>query len=144
MSNGPRVIPVGAEPAPLLTPAEAAEREARHAHRGGDGKAAKETKPPRQGRGSAVRRRFTLLNAFIDSALPHLERSAVAVWLLLYRHAKPDGTVSASVADLARRAGASDRQVQRALARLQAVGMLCRLKRGTLAGGPSVYRLVQP
>lgn len=143
MSNGPRVIPVGAEPAPLLTPAEAAEREARHASRGG-GKTAKEPKQPRQGRGSAVRRRFALLNAFIDSALPNLERSAVAVWLLLYRHAKPDGTVSASVADLARRAGASDRQVQRALARLQAVGMLCRLKRGTLAGGPSVYRLVQP
>lgn len=140
MSTGPRIIPVGAEPAPLLTPDERAARDAAR----GRGKAAVKRKEPRPGRGTAVRRRFALLNAFIDTALPQLERSAVAVWLLLYRHAKPDGTVSASVADLARRAGSSNRQVQRALGRLQAAGIVRRLKRGTLAGGPSVYRLVQP
>lgn len=143
MSTGPRIIPVGAEPAPLLTPADATDREARQAS-GARVKAAKEPKDRHPRGGSAVRRRFALLNAFIDIALPNLERSAVAVWLLLYRHAKPDGTVSASIADLARRAGASDRQVQRALGRLQAAGIVCRLKRGTLAGGPSVYRMVQP
>ena len=143
MSNGPHIIPVGDEPAPLLTPEEAAERKARYADRG-RGRATKNPKELRQGRGSAVRRRFALLNAFIDNVSATLPRSAVVVWLQLYRHAKPEGTVSASVADLARRAGASDRQVQRALALLQEVGMLCRLKRGTLAGGPSVYRLVQP
>jgi hypothetical protein len=138
MSQGPRTIPVGAEPKPLLMPDERAPRNST-----GDGSTRKRTKSQRHS-GAAVRRRFALLNTFIDTGLPHLERSPLAVWLLLYRHAKPDGMVSASVADLARRAGASDRQVQRALARLQAAGMLARLKRGTLAGGPSVYRLVQP
>lgn len=96
-------------------------------------------------RGGAVRRRFALLNAVADTALPLLKgRADFAAWLLLYRHAGPDGTVTASVADLARRAGCCESAMRRGLKRLQSAGLVERLKRGTLAGGPSVWRLLTP
>jgi len=63
-------------------------------------------------RRDTVRRRFGLLNSFLDRALPELGRIDMAAWLLLYRHAKPDGTVTASVADLARRAGCCERAMR--------------------------------
>ena len=87
---------------------------------------------------------FALLNAFIDSALAEVGRAELAAWLILYRHAKPDGTVTASVGDLARRAGCTGRTMQTALAKLQSRGLVLRLKRGTLIGGPSIWRLLTP
>jgi hypothetical protein len=96
-------------------------------------------------RAGAVKRRFGLLNAVTDSALPQIPtRAALAAWLILFRHAKPDGIVTASVADLARRAGCNVATLKRGLAKLQAAGLLERVKRGTLAGGPSVWRLLTP
>ncbi|MBI4717164.1 MAG: helix-turn-helix domain-containing protein [Planctomycetes bacterium] len=85
-----------------------------------------------------------MLNAFIDFALRELGRAELAAWLILYRHAKPDGIVTASVADLARRAGCTPRTMQTALKRLRSRQLLRRLKRGTLAGGPSIWRLATP
>lgn len=76
--------------------------------------------------------------------MPRLYRSDIAVWLLLYRHAKPDGTVTASILDLARRTGCSKRSVRYSLNRLQSTGLIDREKRGSLSGGPSVYRLNRP
>jgi len=84
------------------------------------------------------------LNAFIDGELPRRTRAELAAWLLLYRHAKPDGIVTASVADLARRAGRDESAMRRALKRLREAGLVDRIKRGTLAGGPSVWRLLTP
>lgn len=92
----------------------------------------------------AVRRRFRLLNMFVDAAMAGLRPSDVAVWLVLYRHAKADGTVTAAVSDLGRRAGYCESATRRALKRLAAAGLIERLKRGTLAGGPSVYRMRPP
>ncbi len=138
MNAEPRIIPVGGELPPLLTPAERAERDARRPPRSSESKG--KPKGP-TARRAAVRRRFGLLNSFLDVSLPHLGRIDLAAWLLLYRHAKPDGTATASVADLARRAGCCDRAMRRALKRLHSLRLLDRLKRGTLAGGPSVWRL---
>ena len=139
MSTEPRIIPVGHE-LPSMRPGK------RQAYRNGRKakKATPKQKPSAGKRGGAVRRRFALLNAFIDQALPHVGRTDLAAWLILYRHAKPDGTVAASVADLARRAGCCDRAMRNGLRRLQAAGLVHRLKRGTLAGGPSVWRLLTP
>jgi DNA-binding MarR family transcriptional regulator len=91
-----------------------------------------------------VRRRFALLNAFVDCELARLGPADVAVWLVLYRHGQRDGTATAAVSDLARRTGYRDRAVRQALARLIECGLIARIKRGTLAGGPSVYRLIPP
>lgn len=135
--TGGVVIPPGAELPAMDAPSP----------NGGIGAArrrARSSTPPPKRAVSNIRRRFGLLNAIIDRAMPKMARSELAVWLLLYRHAKPDGTVSASVGDLARRTGSGDRSVRYALDRMRDAGLLRRLKRGTLAGGPSVYRLLHP
>ena len=139
MSCEPRIIPVGEE----LPPMEPSDRRAR---RSGQSTGTADGKPKRSAgkSGGAVRRRFGLLNVFLDRAMPALRRSELAAWLLLYRHAKPDGTVSAGIADLARRAGCCESAMRRALKRLQSAGLVDRIKRGTLAGGPSVWRLLMP
>lgn len=135
----PRIIP----PGEVLPPMDLGERPARR-----NGRRSTEAEPPpkrKPGRGGGtVRRRFALLNAFIDGELPQRTRAELAAWLLLYRHAKPDGIVTASVADLARRAGRDESAMRRALRRLREAGLVERLKRGTLAGGPSVWRLLTP
>ncbi len=134
----PRIIP----PGEVLPPMDLGER---HARRNGRAPTDAEPKPKRKpGRGGAVRRRFALLNAFIDGGLPRRTRAELAAWLLLYRHAKPDGIVTASVADLARRTGCDESTIRRALKRLREAGLVERIKRGTLAGGPSVWRLLTP
>jgi len=139
MNGNGRVIPIGHEP-PAMDPVRK--------RRNGDSEASERKAAPLKrvadDRGRVVRQRFALLNAVVDYALPGMRRSELAAWLVLYRHAKPDGTVVASVADLARRSGCSDRAMRTALPRMQSAGLLARLKRGTLAGGPSVWRLRTP
>jgi len=139
MNGEPRIIP----PGEVLPPMEPGRGPTRGPSRGAEPTGPKPKRKPGR-RGNAVRRRFRLLNAFLDRALPHLTRAAITAWLLLYRHAKPDGTVSASVADLARRAGCCESAMRRALKRLPLAELVERLKRGTLAGGPSVWRLLTP
>ena len=96
-------------------------------------------------RAGAVKRRFTLLNTIADEALPTLKgRGEVAAWLVLFRHAKPNGIAVVSVADLARRIGATESTAKRALCRLREVGLVERIKRGSLASGASVWRLLLP
>jgi predicted transcriptional regulator len=140
----PRVIPVGQE-LPPLRPARAADGQAdqddQHGQADPSGQGDRRS---RRRRGHAVRQRFRLLNCFVDLALPRLGPGDVAVWLVLYRHGQRDGTATAAVSDLARRTGYRDRAVRQALARLIECGLIARIKRGTLAGGPSVYRLIPP
>ncbi len=95
-------------------------------------------------KGGAVRRRFRLLNNFVDGPLSQLGPVDAAVWLVLYRHAWRDGTVTAAVSDLARRTGRCEAAIRRSLRRLIAAGLLRRVKRGSLLVGPSVYALVDP
>jgi hypothetical protein len=45
------------------------------------------------------RLRFELLNAFVDSGMVGLSRAELAVWLILYRDAKRDGTARVSLDD---------------------------------------------
>lgn len=133
----PRIIP----PGEVLPPMDLGERPARR-----NGRAPTDTEPKRKpGRGgSAVRRRFALLNTFVDVALARLGPVDVAVWLVLYRHGQRDGTATAAVSDLERRTGYRQAAVRLALRRLQDCGLIERVRRGTLAGGPSVYRLIRP
>jgi DNA-binding transcriptional ArsR family regulator len=131
----PRIIP----PGEVLPPMDPGERPARR-----NGRAPTDAEPKRKpGRGGgAVRRRFVLFNGFVDCELARLGPVDVAVWLVLYRHGQRDGTATAAVSDLARRTGYADRAVRQALRRLWDRGLIDRVKRGTLAGGPSVYRLL--
>lgn len=134
MTSDPRILPGCSVLPPMESPGE------RPACR--DGRALADAGPSSRRR--AVRRRFSLLNAFVDGELRRCTRSEIAAWLLLYRHARPDGIVTASVADLAFRAGCDESAMRRALKRLRRSGLVERIKRGTLVGGPSIWRLVMP
>ena len=85
--------------------------------------------------------RFAMLNAFADCTLADLSGAEAKVWLLLFRDTKAaTGTARTGQADLARRAGLTVRGVQKALAALQAKGLVRVLHRGRLNAGASVYR----
>jgi|GEM_PF-1455838 len=135
----PLIIPSGE----VLPPMDPGERPVRR-----DRRTAPDTRPrPKRkaGRGNgAVRRRFILFNTFVDCALAQLGAVEVAVWLVLYRHGQRDGTATAAISDLVRRTGYADRAVRQGLRRLRDRGLIDRVKRGTLTGGPSIYRLLMP
>jgi hypothetical protein len=97
-----------------------------------------------RGRQSAKRgrsERFALLNAFVDVTLANLTGAEAKVWLILYRDTKANGVARTGQADLARRAGLDVRTVRRAVASLEAKGMLQIVRRGRLNAGPSTYRV---
>jgi hypothetical protein len=120
IGNGqPRVIAVGDEPPPLDPPP---------ARRRAKGKA-------------ATRGRFQCINAFIDATMAGLKPAARSVWLILWRDTKPNGLAATSQADLARRAGVSDRAVRSALNELRGKGLVAVVRRGSLRRGPSSYRV---
>jgi DNA-binding MarR family transcriptional regulator len=85
--------------------------------------------------------RFEMLNAFVDTGMADLSRAELAVWLILYRDAKRDGTARASLDDLARRGGMNRQTASRAVGRLARRKMLQVLRRGGLNCGPSTYRV---
>lgn len=84
--------------------------------------------------------RFAVVNAFVDFTLGNLARNEAAVWLILWRDERK-GTSRTSQSDLARRAGVTRRTVVRVLDRLEAKGLLQRIRRGGLNRGLSVYRV---
>jgi hypothetical protein len=85
--------------------------------------------------------RFTTINSFADFALSDLSRAEIAVWLLLWRDTKPDGLARTSQASLAGRAGIDARTVRRALAALQNRELVTVVRKGSIARGPSTYRV---
>ena len=86
--------------------------------------------------------RFALLNAVTDFDLAALTGAEVKVWLVLFRDTKAKtGTARTGQADIARRAGLSERGVRKALVALQAKGLVRVARRGRLNAGPSHYRL---
>jgi hypothetical protein len=96
--------------------------------------------PPAKPKHRSRSERFAVLNAFADFTLAGLDRNEIAVWLLLFRDSR-DGVARTSQSDLARRAGASDRTVRRALGRLRAARLVEVVRRGRLQTGPSAYRV---
>ncbi len=82
-----------------------------------------------------------MLNAFVDGGMAGLSRSELAVWLILFRDTKPDGTARASLDDLARRGGFDRQTASRAVGSLERRKMLQVLRRGGLNRGPSSYRV---
>jgi hypothetical protein len=98
-------------------------------------------KPPKAKGTQSAGGRFAIINTFADFTLVGLSRAEIAVWLILWRDTKGDGTARTSQADLARRAGSDVRTVRRALRQLQAAGLLIVVRRGSLARGASLYRV---
>jgi hypothetical protein len=88
-----------------------------------------------------ARLRFELRNAFVDTGMAELSRPELAVWLILYRDTKRDGTVRTSLDELARRDGMNRQTASRAVGRLARRKMLQVLRRGGLNCGPSDYRV---
>jgi predicted DNA-binding transcriptional regulator len=97
---------------------------------------------PGKAKGKPNRRRaanrFAVLNAFVDFTLRDLRRTEIAVWLILYRDTR-NGTARTSQADLARRAGISERTARRAVERLRRLGLLKVVYRGGIGRGVSAY-----
>lgn len=88
-----------------------------------------DSRPRRSGR-VAARGWFAEINAFIDVTLARLTRAEAAVWLVLWRDTKPTGQARVSQADVARRAGVTDRAVRAALAGLREKGLVKVVRRG--------------
>jgi hypothetical protein len=135
MNRSDRIIPVGAEPPSMDPPRQPPTPKAP------DRPVAKGGRPRRKG---DLARRFGLFNAVVDYAIRDMHCAELAAFVILWRHAKADGTVSASIADLARRGGCSRRAIQNGIKRLITKRLLERIKRGTLEGGPTLWRLVKP
>jgi len=132
MTSEPPILKVGEEPPPMhRLPGVNGSTPARHQDNG------KAKGKPAQRKGD----RFAVLNTFADFTLSALTRAEIAVWLLLWRDTKPDGTAQTSQADLARRAGANPSTVKRAVAALVKAGLLAVVYRGSLRRGPSAYRV---
>jgi DNA-binding MarR family transcriptional regulator len=87
------------------------------------------------------RLRFETLNAFVDSGMADLSRAELAVWLILFRDTKRDGTARTSLDDLARRGGMNRQSASRAVGRLARRKMLQVIRHGGLNCGPSTYRV---
>jgi DNA-binding MarR family transcriptional regulator len=99
---------------------------------------------PTAGRETSKRQsrlRFQILNAFVDGGMVGLSRAELAVWLVLYRDTKRDGTARASLAELARRGGMDRQTASRAVGRLARRKMIQVISQGGLNRGPSVYRV---
>ena len=130
-------IPFGQEPPPLRPlPSPNGSNGRPPARHQGDGEKAK-GKPARRKTGD----RFAVLNTFADFTLSTLTRAEIAVWLLLWRDTKRDGTARTSQADLARRAGVNLKTVKRAVAGLRRRRLVTVVSRGNLRRGPSVCRV---
>jgi len=127
--------PAAADEPDAELPARNARRQA--ADRDGRG----QDKAKGKGAGRRTADRFAVLNNFVDFTLRELTRAETAVWIILWRDTKADGTARTSQADLARRAGVEPRTVKRAVAGLCRRGLLAVVYRGTLRRGPTAYRV---
>ncbi|MFM9964459.1 MAG: transcriptional regulator [Planctomycetaceae bacterium] len=101
------------------------------------GNNSKAEKPKRTGTTS---NRFRELNSFVDCSMAELSRSEALTWFVLWRDTK-DGTVRTSIADVARRIGASRRAVIDAVAKLRQRKLLTLVFRGGINRGVSIYRV---
>jgi hypothetical protein len=134
-NNDGRIIPVGEELPPLETERSPAKRSRRQKEPSG---AQTKGTPPRRRR---TRQRFCEINTFCDETLARLQRAEVALWLLLWRDTRPDGRARVGQADLARRAGCTERSVRRALVVLERLGLVKTVYQGGWPKRVSIYRV---
>jgi len=134
----PRIIPVGQELPPLLTPDEIVRLETRPAVQ----RDSQAEEPPKD---SADRRRtrdrFGVLNAFADHGARLVNTTAQACWWILFRETKPDELATVSHQQIAERIGVSRLTVTRALHRLENAGLLTIVTRGGRSVGATVFRV---
>lgn len=88
----------------------------------------------------ATGERFSTINSFVDCSMADLTRAEALTWFVLWRDTK-DGTVRTSIADVARRIGASRRAVIDAVAKLRKRKLLTLVFRGGINRGVSTYRI---
>jgi hypothetical protein len=94
--------------------------------------------------------RFAPLNAIVDGGhLPRLTPRELKVWAVLYRLAKPDGTVTVGGSTLGRLAGIEREHASRTTKRLERLGYIECVKRGRSYGEAgkriaNVFRLLAP
>jgi CRP-like cAMP-binding protein len=91
----------------------------------------------------ASARRFVLFNAFVDQTMTSLSHMDALIWVVLYRHARPDRSVCVSAGRLAEMAGARRETIVRSLRRLRDEGLITRIRRGGQDGTPTTYK-IQP
>jgi DNA-binding transcriptional regulator YhcF (GntR family) len=72
-----------------------------------------------------------------------MSRGAVLVWLALWRDTKADGMACASIGNLAGRIRGSRNTVCRALSSLESRGLVEVVRRGSVNGGATVYRVLE-
>jgi predicted transcriptional regulator len=97
--------------------------------------------PRRERKGSAPSQgRFECLNNFVDFTLGSLTRAEIAVWMVLYRDAR-NGIATASIRDLADRAGCNKSSASRAVQMLVEKGLLKVVKQGGWKSGSSRYQV---
>lgn len=95
-------------------------------------------------RKDAARKRWALMNRFVDEGMANLKPADVAVWLALFRHAQADGTATVARSRLIALTGLSPNTVTASLRRLRMPGWVERLRRGGPTGGMAVYRVQYP
>jgi hypothetical protein len=100
-----------------------------------------EKPPKRAGDKKRSQARFLRLNAFVDASMRSLTGAEIAVWLVLFRDER-NGVARTGQTDIARRSGLSVRGAQKAIKKLTRKGFLEVLKTGSLALGPSCYRVL--
>jgi predicted DNA-binding transcriptional regulator len=89
---------------------------------------------------TAAGQRFKVVNTFVDFTLRTLRRNEIAVWLILWRDTR-DGIARTAQADIARRAGITDRTVRRSIGKLERSGLVQVVRRGGINSGASTYRV---
>ena len=83
---------------------------------------------------------FNTLAGFVDEGVRSLTRSELAVFLILLRDTKPDGTARTALTDFMTRGGLSKRSASRAVQSLIRRGVL-RVVRHGVVGRPAVYTI---
>ncbi|MFM8792415.1 MAG: helix-turn-helix domain-containing protein [Solirubrobacterales bacterium] len=77
----------------------------------------------------------------MDKTMRTLPDRAARAWFVLWRDTKPDGLARTSQSDLARRMGVSPDTAKRAIKDLKTAKLIDVVLPGSIARGPSVYRL---
>jgi hypothetical protein len=83
---------------------------------------------------------FKTLSEFVDNGVRSLNRSELAVFLILLRDTKPDGTARTALTDFMTRGGVSKRSASRAVQSLIRRGVV-RVVRHGVPGKPAVYTI---